>query len=51
MNINQMEMVNIDQLVSEKHTYRSLKKLLDFERIGSSVKMKIIWGLTAVVEW
>ena len=40
MNINQMEMVNIEQLVSEKHTYRSLKKLLDFERIGHSVQVK-----------
>jgi IS5 family transposase len=35
----QMEMVNIEQLVPEKHTYRSLRKLLDFERIGNSVKV------------
>ncbi|MCL1886236.1 MAG: transposase [Dehalococcoidia bacterium] len=33
-------MVNLDQLVSEKHTYRKLKKQLYFERITKSVKIK-----------
>jgi len=36
----QMEMVNIEQLVSEKHTYRKLKKQLDFAGIAKSVKVK-----------
>ena len=40
MKTNQMEMVSIEQLVSEKHTYRKLKKLLDFERIAKAVKVK-----------
>ena len=40
MNIEQMEMVSVEQLVPAKHTYRSLKKLLDFERIAKSVKVK-----------
>ena len=40
MNIDQMEMVSVDQLVPEKHTYRKLKKLLDFERIAKSVSIK-----------
>jgi IS5 family transposase len=40
MNMQQMEMVNIDQLVPTKHAYRSLKKLLNFERITKSVKLK-----------
>jgi IS5 family transposase len=40
MNREQMEMVSIEQLVSEEHTYRKLKKLLDFIRITSSVKIK-----------
>ena len=35
-----MEMVSIDQLVSQNHTYRSLKHLLDFERISKTVKAK-----------
>jgi IS5 family transposase len=35
-----MEMVNIDQLVPEKHVYRQLKKQLDFVRIAKSVKIK-----------
>jgi IS5 family transposase len=40
MNTAQMEMVNLDQLVSEKHTYRKLKKQLNFECITKSVKIK-----------
>ena len=40
MNTGQMEMVSIEQLVPEKHTYRKLKKLLNFERIAKSVKIK-----------
>jgi len=40
MNVNQIEMVSLDQLVPEKHTYRRLKKLLDFDRITKSVKVK-----------
>jgi len=40
MSIAQMEMVNIEQLVSGKHPYRQLKKQLDFERIAKSVKVK-----------
>jgi hypothetical protein len=40
MNTDQMEMVSVEQLVPEKHTYRSLKKLLDFARIAKSVKVK-----------
>ena len=34
-------MVSVEQLVPEKHTYRKLKKLLDFDRIVKSVKIKI----------
>ena len=40
MKIEQMEMVSVEQLVGEKHTYRKLKKLLDFERIAKSVEVK-----------
>ena len=40
MNTEQMEMVSVEQLVPEKHTYRKLKKLLDFERIIKSVKVE-----------
>ena len=40
MNTEQMEMVSVEQLVAEKHTYRKLKKLLDFERIAKSVKIQ-----------
>ena len=40
MNTTQMEMISVEQLVPEKHTYRKLKRLLDFERIGKSVKVK-----------
>ena len=40
MNTAQMEMVSINQLVSQNHTYRKLKKHLDFERITKSVTIK-----------
>jgi IS5 family transposase len=40
MSITQIEMVSVEQLVPEKHTYRKLKKLLNFERIAKSVKVK-----------
>ena len=40
MNTEQMEMVSVEQLVPEKHAYRKLKRLLDFERITKSVKVK-----------
>lgn len=40
MQINQVEMVSVEQLVEEKHTYRKLKRLLDFERIVKAVKVK-----------
>lgn len=40
MNKEQIEMVSVEQLVPEKHTYRKLKKLLNFERIAKSVKVK-----------
>ena len=40
MQINQVEMVSVEQLVAEKHTYRKLKSLLDFERIVKAVKVK-----------
>jgi len=40
MNTEQVEMVSIEQLVPEKHTYRRLKKLLDFVRITKSVKVE-----------
>jgi transposase len=40
MKKDQMEMVSIEQLVPEQHTYRKLKKLLDFERIAKSVKVR-----------
>jgi len=40
MRTEQIEMVSVEQLVSEKHTYRKLKKLLDFDRIVKSVQIK-----------
>ena len=40
MNIGQIEMTSVEQLVPEKHTYRRLKKLLDFARIAKSVQIK-----------
>ena len=35
-----MEMVSVEQLIPEKHTYRKLKKLLSFDQITKSVKLK-----------
>lgn len=40
MRHEQIEMVSIEQLVSKTHTYRSLKNLLDFNRITKAVKVK-----------
>jgi IS5 family transposase len=40
MKTEQIEMVSVEQLIPEKHSYRKLKKLLDFERITKSVKIK-----------
>lgn len=40
MNTEQIEIVSVEQLVPETHTYRKLKKLLDFNRIVKSVKIK-----------
>jgi len=40
MKTGQIEMVSVEQLIPEKHTYRRLKKLLDFDRIAKSVKVK-----------
>jgi IS5 family transposase len=40
MNTSQIEMVSIEQLVPEQHTYRRLKKLLDFDRITKAAKAK-----------
>lgn len=39
MRSEQMEMVSVEQLVPEKHSYRRLKKLLDFDRIVKAVKL------------
>ena len=41
MRTEQIEMVSVEQLVPEKHTYRKLKSLLDFERITNTAKVKI----------
>ena len=41
MRTEQIEMVSVEQLVSEKHTYRKLKKLLDFKGIVNSAKVKV----------
>jgi len=38
---SQVEMVSVEQLVPEKHTYRKLKKLLDFDKIAKSVKIPV----------
>jgi IS5 family transposase len=38
---SQVEMVSVEQLVPEKHTYRKLKSLLDFERIAKAVKKSV----------
>jgi IS5 family transposase len=40
MNTDQIEMVSVEQLLSENHPYRKLKRLLDFIRITRSVKVK-----------
>ena len=40
MRIEQIEMVSVDQLVPKEHTYRQIKKLLDFDSITKSVKIK-----------
>jgi len=40
MNTEQIEMVSVEQLVPKEHTYRKLKKLLDFVRITGSVKVR-----------
>ena len=38
MKIEQLEMVSVDQLVPQNHTYRKLKKLLDFHKISKVVQ-------------
>jgi len=40
MRTEQIEMVSVEQLVPEKHTYRRLKKMLDFDRIVRAVNVK-----------
>jgi IS5 family transposase len=40
MKAEQMEMVSVEQLLPENHTYRRLKELLDFQRITKSVRVK-----------
>ena len=40
MNTQQMEMVSVEQLVAEQHSYRKLKKLLNFDHITKSVAIK-----------
>jgi IS5 family transposase len=40
MNTEQIEMVSVEQLKPEQHSYRKLKKLLDFVSIARSVKIK-----------
>ena len=40
MSIDQMEMVSVEQLMPKDHTYRKLKKLLNFDRIAKTVKIK-----------
>ena len=41
MRTEQIEMVSVEMLVPEKHTYRKLKSLLDFGRIVKAVKIKV----------
>jgi IS5 family transposase len=41
MKTDQIEMVSVEQLVGEKHTYRRLKGMLDFERIVKVVKVPV----------
>ena len=40
MKAEQMEMVSLEMLVPEKHTYRTLKGLLNFNQIAKSVQIK-----------
>lgn len=40
MRTEQIEMVSVEQLVPESHTYRRLKRLLDFGRIVKAVRVK-----------
>ena len=40
MNTEQMEMVSVEQLVPQNHTYRRLKQLLNFNQITKSAKVK-----------
>ena len=40
MSIDQMEMVSVEQLMPKDHTYRKLKKLLNFDRIAKTVKIR-----------
>jgi IS5 family transposase len=41
MRTEQMEMVSVEMLVPENHTYRKLKSLLDFGRIAKGAKVKV----------
>jgi IS5 family transposase len=41
MRTEQIEMVSVEQLVSEKHTYRKLKTMLKFDRIVKVVKVPV----------
>ena len=40
MNTKQIEMVNVDSLVSLKHPYRKLKEALDFDKLIKTIKVK-----------
>ena len=40
MRISQTEIVNINELVPENHTYRRLKSIMDFDRIVKSITVK-----------
>jgi IS5 family transposase len=40
MSTGQMEMVSVEQLVPANHTYRRLKKMINFERIVKSVRVQ-----------
>jgi IS5 family transposase len=40
MRIQQVEMINMNQLVSEQHPYRTLKKLIDLAKLEKSVELK-----------
>ena len=41
MNINQLEIVTVDQLVPQDHSYRKMRGLIDFEKISKAVNVKI----------